>query len=1082
MAEASLRGAAFAKTTRPAMGTVVQREALFSRLDGEPGRTVAWISGPPGFGKTTLAASYVEARGYQCLWYQVDPDDADPATFFHYLRHAARKLNGGRSRELPTFTAQHRSDVASFARRFFRQLFSRLKSPVALILDNLHAVAAESPLYAVLEAGFTQVPKNCCVIVTSRGEPPGAFARLRAAGEMACVTSEHLRITPHELAEIANLRGQPLSAEAAERLHERTQGWVAGLVLMLEHAKISGRIAEPPGNATPEVVFDYLAGEIFDRFEPKIQGFLLRIACLPRMTVEVAEALSGEAKAGRMLLNLALNDYFVREVLADEGRIYQVHPLLREFLRRRAAAALPEALGSAALRRAAGLLRGAGHAEDAVALLVESGDWQEVTKIALEEAPAMLAQGRSETLGSWLELVPAQLLEADPRLLGAYAACRAHASPRAARRLFERAFEGFGRTSDPAGMLESCCGVVNAIAFEFDDLTPLDRWIRTLAGLLCGHEAASPGGLDPVAAATLIRAFLLRDAGNAELTEWLARAERAAGADTGAETEVRAELALARATAALLRGDFAAAEATLEGLRSRAGELQASTRIALYLAAALHHFLAGGHEDALRAARDGLASAESEGIHAYDEWLRLAAAAALLGAGDRDGARSELQLLEAAGASLRRGDRAFIHYLRGWLAALEGDVAAAHREARTALAVAVETGLPWLECLARAASAQVLSAGGDQRGADAQLRGAAALAERLASPLLGFEVRLAAAAAANDANDRHAARDGLKAAFELGRQYRFQHVPGWRPQAIADLCALALREGIETDFARGLVRARKLVPQATPLRVRGWPWPFRIRTLGGFQLDRGNAPVEFSGKGPGRPGELLKVLVALGGQNVRADQLADALWPHVDADFAHKSFTATLHRLRRMLEEDDALVLRDARLSLNPGLFWVDTWALEQVFAELDGALRAPGPHGTDPGLSELAEEALALYRGPFLPDESEQPSYIACREQLRARLLRCLARLARRWEEAGKPEAAADCYLRCIEADELCEPLYRHLMLCYQRHGELGEALGIYERLRTVLAARLKATPSPETQAVYASLRSPPGTPAAPQ
>jgi DNA-binding SARP family transcriptional activator len=339
-------------------------------------------------------------------------------------------------------------------------------------------------------------------------------------------------------------------------------------------------------------------------------------------------------------------------------------------------------------------------------------------------------------------------------------------------------------------------------------------------------------------------------------------------------------------------------------------------------------------------------------------------------------------------------------------------------------------------------------------------------------------VRLAAAAAANDANDRRAARDGLKAAFELGRECRFQHVPGWRPQAVADLCALALAEAIEPDFARGLVRARKLVPRASPLRVRGWPWPFRIGTLGGFQLARGGAPVEFSGKGPGRPGELLKVLVALGGQIVRADQLADALWPHVDADFAHKSFTATLHRLRRMLEEDEALTLRDARLSLNPALFWVDTWALEQVFAELDGALRAPGLQGGDPALSALAEEVLALYRGPFLPDESEQPSYIACREQLRARLLRCLARLARHWEEAGRPEAAVDRYQRSIEADQLCEPLYRHLMLCYQRHGELGEALATYERLRTVLAARLKAAPSPETQAVYASLRNPSGKP----
>ncbi len=103
-------------------------------------------------------------------------------------------------------------------------------------------------------------------------------------------------------------------------LHERTQGWAAGLVLMLEHAKVSGRIAELPGDATPKVIFDYLAGEIFDRFEPKTQQFLLRVACLPRVSAEVAEALTGEPRAGRLLLNLSQNDYFVREVPGEEGR------------------------------------------------------------------------------------------------------------------------------------------------------------------------------------------------------------------------------------------------------------------------------------------------------------------------------------------------------------------------------------------------------------------------------------------------------------------------------------------------------------------------------------------------------------------------------------------------------------------------------------------------------------------------------------------------------------------------------------------------------------------------------------------
>ena len=262
------------------------------------------------------------------------------------------------------------------------------------------------------------------------------------------------------------------------------------------------------------------------------------------------------------------------------------------------------------------------------------------------------------------------------------------------------------------------------------------------------------------------------------------------------------------------------------------------------------------------------------------------------------------------------------------------------------------------------------------------------------------------------------------------------------------------------------------MPSALPFRIADWPWPLRVRSFGAFQLLRADSPVEFTGKGPGRPMELLKVLLALGGSGVRAEQVADALWPHVDADYAHNSLTATLHRLRRLLgAEEDALLLRDGRLTLNPALVWADTWALEQVLGDFDAALRAPQPDAA--ALSKLEGEAFALYRGPFLPDESEQASYIACREQARAKLLRCLTRVARRHEEAGEREAAADCYLRLIEADPVFEAPYRNLMLCYQRSGELADARATYERLRTTLAARLKADPSAETQAVLAELKS---------
>jgi len=396
---------AFAKTTRPAIESAMPRERLFARLDGTPGRTVAWISGPAGSGKTTLAASYVEARRYRCLWYQLDADDADVATFFHYLSHAARKLHGGAATELAPAPAPG-ADPASLARGFFRRLFAGVRAPFALVLDNLHAVPAESPLHAALEAGLGQVPKTCCVIIASRNEAPASLARLRVTGEMVCVTGDQLRLDADELAGIARLRGQELGAETLAQYAERTQGWAAGLVLMLEHARLSGRIADLPGDAAPQAIFDYLAGEIFSRFEPRIREFLLRIVCLPRTSAEVAQALTGEARAGALLLNLSRNGYFVNEVPTESGHVFELHPLLRDFLRARAAEELPEALGEAWLQRAAQLLRGAGRAEDAMALLAQSRSWDELARVLAEEAPTLAAQGRLSALAAWLDMLP----------------------------------------------------------------------------------------------------------------------------------------------------------------------------------------------------------------------------------------------------------------------------------------------------------------------------------------------------------------------------------------------------------------------------------------------------------------------------------------------------------------------------------------------------------------------------------------------------------------------------------------------------------------------------------------------------
>jgi DNA-binding SARP family transcriptional activator len=844
-------------------------------------------------------------------------------------------------------------------------------------------------------------------------------------------------------------------------LQDRTQGWAAAIVLMLEHAKIVGGFADFPGEAPPQVVFDYLAGEIFDRFELQTQHFLMRIACLKRMTIEVAEKVGDTDKARRLLLNLAHNDYFVREVVLGEVRVYQFHPLMRDFLLSRAAVELPDAVTQSARRYAAAQLHASGLEEDAVALLIEAKDWSEVAVVAAELADTLLAQGRSDTLNAWLELLPPELLGKSPQLLLADASSRMHASPRTARHGFESALTGFRASKDRHGMIRSCCGIINATILEFDDLATLDRWRDELAELLTMGDPA-----DAASVATLVRSTLLRDPTHPQLAAWLGLAGRFNGAPND---KAAARINLARVSAALLQGDFSSAQAIAGGIVALTAD--PATQIGIALTRALHQLLDGDPGMAQAAARDGILLAQAQGVNAYHAWLHMLIAASALGLGDCENARIEIKNIEAL--DLRRGDRAVLHYLGGWLAALDGESSQAQREFRSSLVLAGEAGIPWIEWFARVAMAQALCASGDHQGAAAQARSLSALFEKLGGPLLQIATLLTDANIARTGQGEEASLIPLHAAFSLGRQQSFRHIVGLLPGLVSELSAVALRYDIESEFARTLIRFGRLAPPAGALRLKQWPWSYQVVSLGEFSLTHGKEAIEFSAKGAGRPVELLKVLVALGGKNVRADQLADALWPHVDADYAHKSFTQTLHRLRGYFSDEDAIVLRDGRLSLNSSLFWIDTWALEHLIAELDAWLRNPDATAAESALKPLMDELIMLYAGAFLPDEDEQPSYIACREQFRARLLRIVTRVAHRWEETGRSEAAVDYYLRCIHADELCEPFYRNLMLCYRRRDETADALATYERLRTVLVARLKCIPSPEAQKLHASLRS---------
>ena len=220
------RVVALAKLNRPWLPAVFPRERLFTRLDEFAERPCSWIGAPGGYGKTMLAVSYVEARGIPCLWYQLDEDDADLATFFYHLGIAAAGHGAGLS--LPLLTPEYQSDIATFTRRYFQALCRRLEAPFILLLDNYQRLAAEAPFHEMLAEALAHLPTGVRCLITSRGEPPATLARARLHGQLAIIEAEALRLSLAEAEGIAGLHAeQRLSADLVRALHQRVQGWAA---------------------------------------------------------------------------------------------------------------------------------------------------------------------------------------------------------------------------------------------------------------------------------------------------------------------------------------------------------------------------------------------------------------------------------------------------------------------------------------------------------------------------------------------------------------------------------------------------------------------------------------------------------------------------------------------------------------------------------------------------------------------------------------------------------------------------------------------------------------------------------------
>lgn len=894
---------------------ILPRERLLRRLDAALGASL-WLAAPAGHGKSSLAASYARERHLPCIWLRLAAADADPAGFFAHLSQAA-------AARLPVPQAEQLGDMPAFARRYFPALFAALPAAALLVLDEAE-VAAE-PLQAVLAELVAAVPPQARVVFTARTAPPAALARALVEGRLQTIEAAELALSADEIAALCAWRGVSAGAADVAAVHARTLGWPAAVSLAL---RAGGRLPA----ADDEVLRDYLRLEVWPAFDEATRERLLLAAQLPYVDAALERVWPRLAGTAELLARYARRGLFVLSEGGDEPR-QVLHPLIRDYLRGHAAQALP-AQALAALRRdAARALADAGDIEAALPALLEAADFERATQAVLALAPRLVAQARLHTLGGWLAAFPAAWREREPDLEYWAGLVWLMVKPARARAHLLRAAAGYAARGDASGRLRTLAHLAYLSFVDYAPDYPIARWLGELQEVSPRFDAL-PGAEDKAQVAmTMVYALLVGEPAHPELARWRERALDALHAPIG--LQLRARVASVLGINMLWSGLFEQLGAMHDALARPIAQqgLTDYGRLIWGLVELNACWVQGRPADAPAVLRRLQATAEQSGIHGLDTYHRLLANDAQLAAGDLDAAEALLAEARAKMLPTQLTEVWHAAFEAAWLALWRGDGAAALREGRAAIDAARAIRSPMCEALGGIAQALAHRQRGSDADVQATLTALHDLAARSGSAMVDFHLHDLQAWLARRRGDAAAEAAALTEALRLLARHDIAYPAFGTDTTLAETAAAALEHGVEAAFVQRWIRQRGLPAPADAL-APDWPYPLRLRVLGGFEVAIDGRPLTFEGKVQKRPLELLQALAVHGQGPVAVARLADDLWPELDGDAARKAFDAALHRLRKLLgEHASALPLEAGAVQLDPVRIGCDLWTLRRATA-----------------------------------------------------------------------------------------------------------------------------------------------------
>jgi LuxR family maltose regulon positive regulatory protein len=389
------------KLRRPVVrpGTVLRLPLTERLARGDP-RPIVSVVAPPGYGKTTLLSQWAERNGQAFAWVSVDEGDNDPKVLLTYIAEALDAVEPIDGRVFDALASPASSVPGSVVPRL-GSAFSSMTSPIALVLDDVHALH-NSQCRAALSVLADHVPAGSRLALAGRAEPPLRVARLRAEGRILEIGPGDLSLTCEEAASLLRDAEVALGKDEVAGLHQRTEGWPAGLYLAALYLRAGGPLASAAVSfgGDDRLVSQYMESEFLARISSRQRMFLTRTAVLERMSGPLCDAVLELSGSAVTLAELARSNMLLVP-LDRRGQWYRYHHLFRDMLLAELERLEP-GLIAVLRRRAANWCLRNDLPEEALEYSLAAGDTDAAAGLVKKLVVPTHRKGRVPTVNRWL--------------------------------------------------------------------------------------------------------------------------------------------------------------------------------------------------------------------------------------------------------------------------------------------------------------------------------------------------------------------------------------------------------------------------------------------------------------------------------------------------------------------------------------------------------------------------------------------------------------------------------------------------------------------------------------------------------